>query len=141
MTPGIAAAPSMSRQLPVDASSEFTRYARSWPTTIISVLSETSLPRTAAGTISAMYIGVTIDTAPTATPSNVRAAASEPIPPASAHQSEPMTKIRPAMINVRRRPSASATAPPVTAPSAAPTSNMEVTKPSWEGAISNSGVM
>lgn len=100
-----------------------------------------SLPRTAAGTISARYMGVTIETAPTARPSRVRALASEPTPPAKAHQIEPITKITPEMIKVRRRPKVSATAPPVIAPIAAPTSSIEVTKPSCEGVMPNSGVM
>ena len=107
----------------------------------MSVFSETSLPRNFAGDISAMYMGVTIETPPTAIPRKVRAAASAPTPPASAHQTEPRTKRAPPTMSVRRRPSASATAPPPRAPMAAPTSSMDVTSPSCPGDMLNSGVI
>lgn len=87
-------------------------------------------PRTLAGTISAMYMGETMDTAPTAKPKNVRAVASMPTDPDRAHQMEPNTKMMPPAISVKRRPNLSAMRPAVSAPTAAPTSSIEVTHPS-----------
>ena len=105
------------------------------------VFNETILPRTPAGDFSEMYIGTTMLTAPTATPRKVRAAPRDAMEPAKAHHSEPAMKIRPPMIRVRRRPSQSATRPPSSAPTAAPTSSMEVTHPSWAAVMPNSGLM
>ena len=103
------------------------------------VFSETILPRTCAGDFSEMYMGTTIDTAPTATPRKVRAAASISVEPAKAHHSEPRMKMMPPMIRVMRRPSQSATRPPKSAPMAAPTRSIDVTQPSSAGVMPNSG--
>ena len=98
-------------------------------------------PRTLAGTISAMYMGETMDTAPTAKPKNVRAVASMPTDPDRAHQMEPNTKMMPPAISVKRRPNLSAMRPAVSAPTAAPTSSIEVTHPSWWALMSNAGLI
>ena len=105
----------------------------------MSVLRETIRPRTAAGVISEMYIGETIDTAPTATPRNVRAAASSVAELDSAHHTDPATKISPPAMSVRRRPMLPATRPATSAPTAAPTSSIEVTSPSSWADMPNSG--
>ena len=141
MAPGIAAIPNIRCQLPVGANKELTRYASSWPTTIISVFRETMRPRTAAGTFSAIYIGTTIETAPTATPKKVRAVASSATDPANAHQMEPAQKITPLTSRVMRLPHQSATRPPSNAPMAAPTSSMAVTRPSSAALMPNSGLI
>src|SRR5699024_3351419 len=131
--------PNIHSQLPNVASAELTTYAASWPTTIIKVFKDTKRPRSAGGTTSAMYIGDTIDTPPTATPRKVRAAPSAKMEPAIAHHKEPIMKIAPPISSVLRLPHASAARPATSAPTAAPTKSIDVTHPSCWAVMEKSG--
>src|SRR5699024_7397947 len=88
-----------------------------------------------------MYIGETIETPPTATPRNVRAAPSAKMEPASTHHNDPMMKLAPPLIKRVPRHQASAGRPATSAPTAAPTKSMEVTQPSWWAVMEKSGLI
>ena len=115
---------------------QLTTWASRTPTTMVSWLMETSLPRIAAGATSAMYMGERFEARPMATPPSMRHAMKTEKLSAKALPSEVTAKMRAERMSSRLRPNRSLPAPASSAPTRQPMRAQLLAQPTCDAVVS-----
>src|ERR1700733_6332145 len=117
------------------AMSQFIVCAASSPSTIVSSLRHTSLPRIEAGDISAIYIGERLEESPIARPPVIRQRTKAVELQAMAVPHAEMRKTAAAICRERFRPNASLSTPDISAPTKQPIRAQLITQPCCAGVV------
>ena len=131
---GSAQTPNMIRHRPstwpsVALRTALTENAANWPTTIASSLRPVIEPRISYGASSARYTGTTVEAPPTARPRMIRPETTMTNPGAVTTSTTPRKNITDSTMIVVRRPIASESRPPMSAPNAAAKTSELMTMP------------
>ena len=117
------------------AMSQLATWAARMPMTMVSWLTETSLPRISAGAISAMYMGERLEARPMPTPPTMRKTTKTVKSGARAVQTAETVKNAPARMRSRLRPKRSERPPETSAPMRQPTRALDMAQPICDGVV------